>query len=155
MKTSCAPATAAWSGAARQSVAGRRHPDLGGAAARLDSPGQMVASILSKKIAAGSTHLVIDIPVGPTAKVRHGAGGEAAAQAVRVRRRPFRHAVDVITTDGRQPIGNGIGPVLEARDVMAGAAPTTPPRPADLREKSLRLAGALIDFDPDVRGGDG
>ena len=36
----------------------------------VDSPGQMVASILSKKIAAGSTHLVLDIPIGPTAKVR-------------------------------------------------------------------------------------
>ncbi|HET6787667.1 MAG TPA: thymidine phosphorylase, partial [Aquabacterium sp.] len=36
----------------------------------IDSPGQMVASILSKKIAAGSTHLVLDIPVGPSAKVR-------------------------------------------------------------------------------------
>ena len=36
----------------------------------LDSPGQMVASILSKKIAAGATHLVLDIPIGPTAKVR-------------------------------------------------------------------------------------
>jgi len=37
----------------------------------IDSQGQMVASILSKKLAAGSTHLLIDIPVGPTAKVRH------------------------------------------------------------------------------------
>jgi thymidine phosphorylase len=36
----------------------------------IDSPGQMVASILSKKLAAGSTHLVLDIPIGPTAKVR-------------------------------------------------------------------------------------
>ncbi len=36
----------------------------------IDTREQMVASILSKKIAAGSTHLVIDIPVGPTAKVR-------------------------------------------------------------------------------------
>ena len=31
----------------------------------LDSEGQLVASILSKKIAAGSTHLVIDMPIGP------------------------------------------------------------------------------------------
>ncbi|TXH98179.1 MAG: thymidine phosphorylase, partial [Pseudomonas sp.] len=30
----------------------------------IDSPGQMVASILSKKVAAGSTHLLLDIPVG-------------------------------------------------------------------------------------------
>src|SRR5688572_25136650 len=36
----------------------------------LDSEGQMVASILSKKAAAGSTHVVIDMPVGETAKVR-------------------------------------------------------------------------------------
>ena len=31
----------------------------------------------------------------------------------------FGIAVEVITTDGRQPIGNGIGPVLEAQGVMA------------------------------------
>ena len=37
---------------------------------RLDTAEQMVATILSKKAAAGSTHLLIDIPVGPTAKVR-------------------------------------------------------------------------------------
>jgi thymidine phosphorylase len=36
----------------------------------IDSPGQMVASILSKKISAGSSHLLLDIPIGPTAKVR-------------------------------------------------------------------------------------
>lgn len=36
----------------------------------IDSQGQMVASILSKKLAAGSTHLLVDIPVGPSAKVR-------------------------------------------------------------------------------------
>ena len=31
----------------------------------------------------------------------------------------FGIAVEVVTTDGRQPIGSGIGPVLEAQDVMA------------------------------------
>ncbi|MDE2488821.1 MAG: thymidine phosphorylase, partial [Alphaproteobacteria bacterium] len=36
----------------------------------VDTPEQMVASILSKKVAAGSTHLLLDVPVGPTAKVR-------------------------------------------------------------------------------------
>ncbi len=35
-----------------------------------DSEGQLVASVLSKKIATGSSHVVIDIPVGPTAKLR-------------------------------------------------------------------------------------
>jgi thymidine phosphorylase len=66
----------------------------------------------------------------------------------------FGIAVETITTDGRQPIGNGIGPVLEAQDVMAVLG-NDPKAPADLREKSLRLAGHLLDYDPNLRGGAG
>jgi len=120
----------------------------------LDSLGQMVASILSKKLAAGSTHLILDIPVGPTAKVRH------MREALRLRKL-FEYVgdrigihIEVIITDGRQPIGRGIGPVLEARDVMQVLENDTA-APSDLREKSLRLAGRVIEFDPDVRGGNG
>ena len=120
----------------------------------IDSPGQMVASILSKKIAAGSTHLVLDIPIGPTAKVR------SMPEAQRLRRL-FEYvahrlglSLDVVITDGRQPVGNGIGPVLEARDVMR-VLENDPRAPNDLRQKALRLAGRLIECDPDVRGGDG
>jgi len=120
----------------------------------LDSPGQMVASILSKKISAGSSHLVLDIPIGPTAKVR------SMPEAQRLRRlfeyvaRRMDLSLDVVITDGRQPIGYGIGPVLEARDVMR-VLENDPRAPMDLRQKSLRLAGRLIESDPDVRGGDG
>ena len=120
----------------------------------IDSVGQMVASILSKKIAAGSTHLVLDIPIGPTAKVR------SMPEAQRLRRmfeyvaRRMHLSLEVVITDGRQPIGNGIGPVLEARDVMR-VLENDPRAPNDLRQKSLRLAGRLIECNPDVRGGDG
>lgn len=120
----------------------------------LDSPGQMVASILSKKIAAGSTHLVLDIPIGPTAKVR------SMPEAQRLRRLfqyvagRIKLSLDVVITDGRQPIGNGIGPILEARDVMQ-VLENAPRAPDDLRQKSLRLAGRLIECHPDVCGGDG
>ena len=85
----------------------------------LDTREQMVASIISKKLAAGSTHLVIDLPVGPAAKLT------TAMEAMRLRKLfefvgdHFGISVEVITTDGRQPIGRGIGPVLEAQDVMA------------------------------------
>lgn len=120
----------------------------------IDSPGQMVASILSKKIAAGATHLVLDIPIGPTAKVR------SMPEAQKLRRL-FEYvadrlglSLDVVVTDGRQPIGRGVGPVLEARDVMR-VLENHPDAPHDLREKSLRLAGRLIECSPDVRGGDG
>jgi thymidine phosphorylase len=121
---------------------------------RIDTHEQMVASILSKKLAAGSTHLVIDIPVGPSAKVR------SQAEAVRLRKL-FEYvaakvgiAIDVILTDGSQPIGRGIGPVLEARDVMAVLGGDID-APADLRDRSLMLAGRVLDFDPELRGGQG
>ena len=120
----------------------------------IDSPGQMVASILSKKVAAGATHLVLDIPIGPTAKVR----SMPEAQNLR---RLFEYvadrlglALDVVVTDGRQPVGRGVGPVLEVRDVML-VLENHPDAPVDLREKSLHLAGRLIECSPDVRGGDG
>jgi thymidine phosphorylase len=120
----------------------------------LDTREQMVASIMSKKLAAGSTHLLIDLPVGPAAKVKTG------TEAMRLRKL-FEFvgdhcgiAVEVITTDGRQPIGLGIGPVLEAQDVMAVLS-NDPSGPVDLREKSLRLAAHVLDNDPDLRGGGG
>jgi len=120
----------------------------------IDTTEQMVASILSKKLAAGSTHLLIDIPVGPSAKIRDN------NEALRLRKL-FEYIgdqiglhVDVITTDGSQPIGNGIGPVLEARDVMA-VLRGDQSAPNDLREKSLQLAGMLLEQDPKLRGGSG
>lgn len=120
----------------------------------IDTPEQMVASILSKKLAAGSTHLVIDLPMGPTAKVR------TLRDAVRLRKL-FEYvggelglAVEVMITDGSQPVGNGVGPALEARDVMA-VLRREPGSPADLRERALDIAGRIIEFDPGLRGGQG
>ncbi len=120
----------------------------------IDYPGQMVASILSKKIAAGSTHLVIDIPVGASAKVRHMREAMALRKLFEFVADRLGLFVQVVITDGRQPVGRGIGPVLEARDVMQ-VLQNDPTAPSDLRQKALRLAGRVIEFDPDVRGGDG
>ncbi|MFC3068357.1 thymidine phosphorylase family protein [Phenylobacterium soli] len=120
----------------------------------IDTPEQMVASILSKKVAAGSTHLVLDIPVGPTAKVRD------TRSAVRLKKL-FEHIaegvglnVEVLITEAVEPIGRGIGPVLEARDVMA-VLENREDAPADLREKAIRLAGRVLENDPALHGGAG
>lgn len=120
----------------------------------IDTPEQMVASILSKKVAAGSTHLVIDMPVGPFAKLRD------PSAALRLRKlfefvgsRLGLH-IDIVSTDGSQPIGRGVGPVLEARDVLA-VLNNEPGAPADLKEKAIALAGRTLEFDPLVTGGRG
>lgn len=120
----------------------------------LDSPEQMVASILSKKIAAGSTYLLLDIPIGPTAKVKSMKEAQNLRRLFEYVASRLNLTIDVVITDGRQPIGYGVGPVLEARDVMR-VLENDPLAPNDLREKALRLAGRLLEQDPDIRGGGG
>ena len=116
-----------------------------------DSDGQLVASVLSKKVAAGSSHVLIDLPVGPTAKVRSDAAAEALELRLRTTAQAMGLTLAIARTDGRQPVGYGIGPALEARDVLAvlrGAADA----PNDLRERALDLAGALLDIAPGATG---
>jgi thymidine phosphorylase len=111
----------------------------------LDSDGLLVASILSKKAAAGSTHVLIDIPVGRTAKVRsHEAAGRLAQRLVEVGRQ-LGIAVSIELTGGDQPVGRGIGPALEARDALA-VLQGVPGAPEDLRNRALVLAGGLLEL---------
>ncbi len=120
----------------------------------IDTREQLVASILSKKLAAGSSHLIIDIPMGPTAKVR------THVDAIRMRKL-FEFVGDqlgltltVEITDGSQPVGFGVGPKLEARDVMR-VLERQVDAPQDLRQRALLLAGHILEFDPALRGGRG
>jgi thymidine phosphorylase len=111
----------------------------------LDSEGQLVASVLSKKAAAGSTHVVIDIPVGPTAKVRTAVAAERLSRRLQEVGAVVGLSVMVVITDGTQPVGRGIGPALEARDVLA-VLQGEPAAPTDLRERALMLAGAILEL---------
>lgn len=111
----------------------------------IDSEGQLVASVLSKKIAAGSSHVVIDIPVGPTAKVRTRAAAAQLSQALQSVGTRLNLSLRCVLTDGNQPVGRGIGPALEAADVLAvlqGAAEA----PDDLRERAILLAANVLEM---------
>lgn len=110
----------------------------------VDSEGQLIASILSKKIAAGSTDVVIDMPIGPTAKVRSHASAKHLSALLRDVGAELGLNVEVLTSDGRQPVGRGIGPALEARDVLA-VLQCEADAPRDLRDRATRLAGALLE----------
>jgi len=111
----------------------------------LDCEGQMIASVLSKKIAAGSTHLVLDLPVGPTAKVRSEKAATTLSRALIATAEHFGLKATVVLGDGMQPIGRGIGPALEAQDVLA-VLQCSPDAPQDLRGRAITLAGALIEL---------
>ncbi|MEI9990981.1 MAG: thymidine phosphorylase family protein [Rhizomicrobium sp.] len=120
----------------------------------LDGEGQLVGSILSKKIAAGATHLVLDLPVGPTAKVRSYEDAQQLSQSLIDVGTSFGLSVKAIISDGTQPVGRGIGPALEARDVLAvlqGHADA----PADLRQHALALAAALLELGGAAKDGAG
>ena len=120
----------------------------------IDSDGQLVASVLSKKAAAGSTHVVIDIPVGPTAKVRSVDAARSLGALLAEVGRAVGVTVSIIQSDGTQPVGRGVGPALEARDVLA-VLRGEPDAPADLRAKALTLAGHVLELAGGVPDGVG
>lgn len=120
----------------------------------LDSVAQLVASVLSKKAAAGATDVVIDIPVGPTAKVRSAEAAAALGECLSRVGAAIGLKVYPVITDGSQPVGRGIGPALEARDallVLQGDAQA----PRDLHDRSVLLAGHILERAGKAMGGAG
>ena len=111
----------------------------------IDTEGQLIASVLSKKVAAGSNVLVLDMPIGPTAKVRTKEAARSLSEGLLSVARAFGIRATVSESDGSQPVGRGIGPALEARDVLA-VLQNAKDAPADLRERALTLCGALLEL---------
>jgi len=120
----------------------------------VDTEGQLIASVLSKKIAAGSSHVVLDIPVGPTAKVRTEEAARRLGDRLVAVAAHFGLAATCIRTDGSQPVGRGIGPALEAHDILA-VLQNRPDMPADLRNRAAVLAGAALEIGGAAEAGAG
>ncbi|MEK6844920.1 MAG: thymidine phosphorylase [Nanoarchaeota archaeon] len=122
-------------------------------ALRIDPEAQLLASIFSKKLAVGSKYILIDIPYGENAKV-------SLSKAVRLKKKfkqigkYFKKKLEVVLTNGDQPIGNGIGPVLEMIDVLKILDPKQQ-GPEDLKEKSVFLAGKLLEMTKKAKIGQG
>lgn len=106
---------------------------------------KIIISVMAKKIAAGTTHLVLDIPVGKTAKIHRFSEGEEVAKKFESLARHFGIKVTCDINETLEPAGRGIGPILEARDVLYVLEQKTD-RPLRLEAKSLRLAGKLLDL---------
>jgi len=61
---------------------------------------------------------------------------------------------NVLVTDGSAPIGHGLGPQLEARDVL-WVLDNEVRAPLDLREKALMMAGHILEMTGKVKKGKG
>jgi len=110
-----------------------------------ESYDNIVFSIMSKKVALGASHLVLDIPVGPTMKIAHFEDAEAIAKKFNYIAGKFKVKLAVDVNYTAEPAGNGAGPVLEARDVLA-VLEQKKKRPLALERKAVRLTGKLLDL---------
>jgi thymidine phosphorylase len=120
----------------------------------MNSEATMIASVLSKKLAAGSTHMLIVIPVGPTAKAKDMNDYRRLRAMFESIGKDLGSTVVCAYEEGIQPIGNGIGPALEAKDIIK-LFKNEKDAPQDLKKISLELSGKIIEFDPKVKKGDG
>jgi AMP phosphorylase len=111
---------------------------------KIDPQSQLLASIMSKKLAAGSKYILIDIPYGKTAKVNK-------QQALNLKKKfeylgkVFKKQLRVVLIKAEGPMGRGVGPALELIDVIDVLDPKKQ-GPKDLEEKSLFLAGQLLEM---------
>ena len=119
----------------------------------IDPEAQMLASIMSKKLAVGSKYIVIDIPYGKTAKVSR-KKAENLKKKFDYLGKYFHKKLKCIITDGSQPIGNGIGPALELIDVIKILDPNQT-GPKDLEAKALLFAGTLLEMTGKAKKGEG
>ena len=120
----------------------------------IDSTKLAVTSILSKKIAAGSSHVVIDIPFGIGTKVENESDAMELASLFEIVGAGVGLFVAAVPTDASRPVGRGIGPALEVRDVWSVLS-NAPDAPSDLREKALDFAGIILNWDGDLSDGCG
>lgn len=114
---------------------------------RLDPWGLLLSSVMAKKLAVGATHLIVDIPIGEEAKIKSLGEANHLKRMFEILGEKLGIKTIAWVSDGSQPIGNGIGPCLEARDILLVLENKGP---KDLKEKSLTMAGMLLDF---VKGG--
>ncbi|MBP2133723.1 AMP phosphorylase [Methanomicrobium sp. W14] len=111
---------------------------------KIDARGQMLASVMAKKIAAGADLVVIDIPVGSEAKVRTADEGRKLAREFIELGERFGIRVECALTYGEAPVGHCIGVNLEVREALSVLEGSD--EPGSLIQKSLTIAGMAFEM---------
>lgn len=115
---------------------------------------KMIVSILAKKVAMGIQYLVIDMPYGRYTKIPDLATAKMIRKKFIAVGHSFGMKVRVRFDQADQPVGKGVGPALEARDVLR-VLQQKDKRPQDLEDKALELAGELLELAGVTRSGTG
>lgn len=118
----------------------------------LDPEGLVIASVLSKKKSVSASHLIIDIPIGPTVKAKNKEDGERWANKFLKISKDMGITTKVVLTNGATPSGKYFGPALEAK----GALEILECRYFDnLAEKACEISGSLLELVGRVEAGKG
>ena len=111
----------------------------------LESFDKILVSIMAKKVAFGSNHIVIDVPYGKHVKVHNKKNAELLAKKFGYLAKRFNVKLKVYVHNTNEPAGRGIGPLLETKEALK-VLEQLPDRPMDLEEKGLHLAGMVLDL---------
>lgn len=106
---------------------------------------KILVSVMAKKIAFGSTHVVIDLPYGKTVKVNSLKEVKIIASKFEYLAKRFHLHIKCLIHKTDEPAGRGIGPLLEAREAIR-VLEQKENRSLDLEVRSLNLAGNLLDL---------
>ncbi|MGA2911074.1 MAG: thymidine phosphorylase [Candidatus Levyibacteriota bacterium] len=106
---------------------------------------KILVSIMAKKIAFGSNHVVIDLPYGRTVKAHSLKDAQRIQAKFNFLAKKFKIRLKVLIHHTEEPAGRGIGPVLEIRESLK-VLEQTKDRPLDLEVRAINLASNLLEL---------
>lgn len=106
---------------------------------------KVLVSVMAKKVAFGSTNVVIDLPYGKTVKVHSKEDCEILEKKFKYLAKKFDVKLETYIHRVDQPVGSGIGPLLEAKDALR-VLEQHPDRPMPLEERAIEISSMLIDL---------
>jgi AMP phosphorylase len=106
---------------------------------------KILVSIMAKKIAFGSNHVVIDVPYGKSVKVHSLKDAQYIKTKFLFLAKEFKINMRVLIHKTDEPAGKGIGPALEIRESLR-VLEQTKDRPLDLETRALNLSANLLEI---------
>jgi len=110
-----------------------------------ESYDKFLVSIMAKKIAFGSNHIVIDLPYGEHVKVHRESDAETIKRKFEYLAEKFSVKLHVNIHKTEDPAGRGLGPLLEVREALK-VLEQKDDRPLDLEKRVVSLSGILLDL---------